>query len=499
MDIKEVLEDIDFGDSIAEQEVDKLKLYFVTTHEWNEVFGGDDDIVYGPKGSGKSAIYSLLQEESDALLKRSITFIPAENPRGTLAFKELESDPPSPEQTFIRLWKLYLLCLIGEAIKKEKTSNEHARLVVHSLEASGFLQKRSSLSEILAQAFRYVKSWIKWQDIELGAELDPATSMPTGIKGKITFATPLPEQKEAGILSVDNLLDEADAALKEVDRKIWLGIDRLDVSFAENPTLEANALRSLFRTYLDLQKLSNISLKIFLRTDIWDRIIQEGFREASHITRTIRINWNDDLLLNLILRRALQSKKLCEIYSVDRERTLSDISEQKKLFYRIFPSQVVPGKRRPATLDWMISRVKDGRGYAAPRELIQLLKYTREAQIKELEIGAEPPPNGALFSPGALKAGLKPVSEQRLNQTLYAEYPTLKPFIEQLYGEKAEQTPDTLSEIWNKPKTESLEIADKLHQIGFFERRGSKDTPTFWVPFLYRDALRLVQGKAENE
>jgi hypothetical protein len=40
--------------------------------------------------------------------------------------------------------------------------------------------------------------------------------------------------------------------------------------------------------------------------------------------------------------------------------------------------------------------------------------------------------------------------------------------------------------------------AQQLIEVGFFEARGSKDKPTFWVPFLYRDALSMSQGSAEE-
>jgi hypothetical protein len=36
-----------------------------------------------------------------------------------------------------------------------------------------------------------------------------------------------------------------------------------------------------------------------------------------------------------------------------------------------------------------------------------------------------------------------------------------------------------------------------LREIGFFELRGSKDYETFWVPFLFRDALSMSQGLAD--
>lgn len=37
-----------------------------------------------------------------------------------------------------------------------------------------------------------------------------------------------------------------------------------------------------------------------------------------------------------------------------------------------------------------------------------------------------------------------------------------------------------------------------LTKVGFLEQRGDKQDPIFWVPFLYRDALDLVQGAADE-
>ena len=65
-----------------------------------------------------------------------------------------------------------------------------------------------------------------------------------------------------------------------------------------------------------------------------------------------------------------------------------------------------------------------------------------------------------------------------------------------LDGEKTSQTPKTLSKIWKVSEEEALKIAKQLVEIGFFEPKGSKDAPKYWVPFLYRDALSMVQGTA---
>lgn len=44
---------------------------------------------------------------------------------------------------------------------------------------------------------------------------------------------------------------------------------------------------------------------------------------------------------------------------------------------------------------------------------------------------------------------------------------------------------------------EALSKAEQLAEIEFFEKRGTKEQPAYWVPFLYRDALNMVQGQAD--
>ena len=68
-----------------------------------------------------------------------------------------------------------------------------------------------------------------------------------------------------------------------------------------------------------------------------------------------------------------------------------------------------------------------------------------------------------------------------------------------LDSQKAEQTLESLSDLWGLSWEAAIAKAMELVELGFFEQRGSKDQATFWIPFLYRDALHLVQGRAETD
>jgi len=133
----------------------------------------------------------------------------------------------------------------------------------------------------------------------------------------------------------------------------------------------------------------------------------------------------------------------------------------------------------------------------APRELIHLLSCARDVQLKKLELGLPEPPGDSLCERTAFKEALPEVSRVRYAQTLCAEFPELPRPLEKLRGDKTQQTVETLGGIWRVDKQEALALAEKLAEVGFFEKRGVGNDPVFWVPFLYRDALDLVQGPAE--
>lgn len=100
------------------------------------------------------------------------------------------------------------------------------------------------------------------------------------ISGKIVPGEPTKDEREKGSVSVDGLASLANTALESAGVQIWVLLDRLDVAFVESHDLEGNALRALFRVYRDFASFDQVKLKIFLRSDIWRRITESGFREA---------------------------------------------------------------------------------------------------------------------------------------------------------------------------------------------------------------------------
>lgn len=487
------------GQRVAEEEVNELSSYFVETEQWKRVWRGDVDVVYGPKGSGKSAIYSTLVSREGQLFDRGILIKAAESPRGAPVFSSLVEEPPLSEAEFTSLWKIYFLALIADAFEEYEVRGDDAKRVIRFLTDARLRPGgKVSLGSHVRNALDYVRRIFQPSEVEPTIKIDPATGGLSGLSTRIKFSEPSSAERAKGAIHVDDLYAAADRALAEIDADIWLLLDRLDVAFAGSPDFEKNALRALFKAYLDLNDLQHVKLKIFLRTDIWNAITESGFREASHITRELVLTWERPALLQLVAQRLVRNPGLVSFYQVEPDAVRSDTREQRELFGRVYPAQVEGGPNKPQTFDWCLSRTRDGTKETAPRELIHLLSVARDLQVRSLEIG-EPEAEGEnLFQRAALKDALPTVSNVRLTKTIYAEYPNLRPFLEMLEGQKTNHSVDSLAAIWNMTNQETRDIALRLVDIGFFEKRGTFTEPEFWVPFLYRPGLKLVQGTAEG-
>ncbi|MCP9000361.1 hypothetical protein NFC73_11570 [Pseudarthrobacter sp. RMG13] len=494
---QDVLRELSFGQRVAEDEVDQLADYFVQTEQWRQLVRGQVDVVFGPKGAGKSAMYSTLLQLSDAMYEDGIVLISAEKPRGTPAFRTLSEDAPASEIEFVSLWKMYILSLIGSMFDDMNIAGQRAEEVKAALVGEGLLPtSKASLGARLKMVLAWVRRRLAPESVEGGVELDPFTGMPSGLNGKITLREPSVAEDAGGAVSVDSLLADANEVMVLNNLSAWVVFDRLDVAFSDSHDLEANALRALFKCYLDLLSYSNISLKIFLRNDIWTKIVDGGFREASHITRHLTINWSQASLLNLVVKRILNRQAVVAYAAVDASAVLLSASLQRKLFDSFYPEKIDVGRNNPATFEWILGRVQDGTKTVAPREVIHILTEAKSNQLAMLERGEDEPQGSELFTRQAVRDALPTVSRVRLEQTIYAEYPEVKAWLEALDSEKSDQFPSSLAQIWGVNEDEATQRARRLVEVGVFELRGDKKAPRYWVPFLYRPGLAVVQGKA---
>ncbi len=235
-----------------------------------------------------------------------------------------------------------------------------------------------------------------------------------------------------------------------------------------------------------MQEFSNIKLKLFVRRDLFRRIIAGGFVNLTHVNaRKIEIEWEDDDLLSLLRKRVLENSEFIEAVGLSKEASAEEV------FAVLFPAKVDAGSRRPTTWTWMILRIRDGNNVKPPRNLIDLAVRAREAQLRREDRKPETFNKDApLISSDALKYGLEALSGQRVEDTLLAEAGENSVVIELFRNGKAEHNSDSLRHALGKEDyDDSLKY---LVAIGFLEKVGG----TYKIPALYRGGLNITQGKA---
>jgi hypothetical protein len=463
-----------------------LEDHFVETDVFRALVEDRVDIIAGDKGTGKTALYRMLQQRYPHLLAK-VDVLPGFNPAGTPIFERLAAGAPLSEAQYVTIWKAYCLSLAGNWILAE-----HAPVFSHTMDELDRLLTRAGLrsadavaSTILSQVIDVVRRLAHPKSAELSTTFTPEGHVV--ISPRIELGDAIDAES---ITYHDEALRVLDAVLAEVDHEVWIALDRLDEAFQGFPNVEKPVLRALLRTYLDLTEFKRLRLKLFVRKDLFRRVVDTGFVNLTHVNaRKVEIVWDDEDLLDLLCRRFRRSGHFVEALGAS-----FDSRANEALFYAVFPRQVDPGSRSPTTLNWMLARVRDGNGVASPRNLIDLVKKAQEAQQRTEHRDATPPDemgDRGVIQSRALKRGLSALSDERVADTLIAEAGEHVHLIDKLRDGRAEHNDSSLARLLDLPPAEVRTAIKPLVEIGLLQVGE-----TYKIPMLYRGGLRIRQGKA---
>ncbi len=475
---------LDLGNSVAEFD-EALERYFVETEAFRLLSSGAIDVVAGDKGTGKTALFRILQKRYPTIPEMAnVEVVPAFNIQGNPIFQRINEDPPLQEGQYGTLWKAYFLSLAGNWLLRlwEDARTDKMFELQELLDDTGLLSADDAPSTVFSSVINLFKRLRNPKAAEGAISITPE-GLPI-ITGRVDFA----DSTEPHLyVSHDRALGVLNAALEEVDLHLWLIMDRLDEAFAGLPAAEIPALRALLRTYLDLSPYDHLKLKLFLRKDLFRRIVGDAFVNLTHVNaRKHEIMWDEDSLQHLLSLRLRDNTAFLDAAD------LTDASEGD-MFARLFPEQVDPGDRKPGTWTWMMSRVRDANDVKPPRNLIDLISKSRDAAIRREErLGSDFDRNSPLLPSDALKDGLRALSKQRVEDTLLAEAGEQGQLIERFRNGKAEHNSKSLEAQLGLKGAELDTALQFLRDIGFLELTGS----TYKVPMLYRDGLSITQGKA---
>jgi hypothetical protein len=489
------LSEISFGQPVAEQEIDRLKKeLFLETDTWKSITRDEIDLILGDKGSGKSALFLLLQDQKiKILIDNNIWMLNAENISGDTVFSNIVSTPPKSIREMEIIWYTYFLSIIGRFILSSGMKGKKAKSLIEILSSAGIVTDRKyKLSEILFSIRGFAEKVVNG---EFSISLDQNTSLPV-FSYKLNPNVQVKSVQIQYDAATDRLYKIADEILSENDLKCWILLDRLDVAFEESSDLERNALKALLKTYNKMQNLNSMKLKIFLRSDIFEKITKDGFRELSHITpKKMEILWNKESIVHLLAVRIASNTKICDLLSIDRAQLKVNFEKQVNLVEKILPPQIEIGSKKSNAFDWIYKRLADGKGQVFPRDFIYLFNEALRLERKQADIGKKSVNSGVVFSAETLKEAFKFVSTNKRDTVLYAEYPLEKKYMARLEGGKTEYSFNALCSIWGQSTDDTEKIVNKLMALGFFVRKTDIRTGYIVIPFLYRPALNLKQGK----
>lgn len=485
MQIRELLAKLDLGNSVAEFDAE-LKSYFVETQTFRALIKGDIDVIAGDKGTGKTALFRVLREryrEFDAL--KSVEILPAFNPSGNPVFQRLGQVQILTEGQYATVWKSYLLALVGNWLLEifGKDEADSLKKLDDLLTRIGLRSPDDSAQTIFSKLVNLVTRHLLPSSAEIGFSITEA-GMPV-ITPKIEFGKGK-SKKAIEIVHHEEAFALLNTCLSELGVSVWIVLDRLDEAFQGFPAVERPALRALLRTYLDLLAYENLKLKLFVRKDLFRKVVHGGFVNLTHVNaRRLDIVWDEEDLKALLCNRIRRSKAFVE--------GCGNPKADEEVFATLFPPQVDAGPRKPTTWAWMMSRIRDGNGIRPPRNLVDLVKKAQESQQRAEERAPhEYAPGTALIEPDALRKALQRLSEDRVNDTLLAEAADLAPMVEQFRDGKAEHNTATMSKLLGVSEAEVKNTAKPLIEMGFLEEIAG----SFKVPMLYRDGLSITQGKA---
>jgi len=485
--MKEVLRALDLGNSVAEFD-DSLEKYFVENEAFHALVNGKVDVVAGDKGTGKTALYRILKKRYGSLPElKGIEVLAGFNPAGSPVFQRLVREEVLKEGQYVSVWKTYILALVGnwllEIVGEDQSQN--FRDLSDMLTETGLRSKDDKPETIFSKIVNVIQKALKPKTAELEFTLSE-TGIPI-VTPKLSFFDSAEEEQPKEITH-ERALRLLDDCLGELGYSVWVVLDRLDEAFQGFPAVEIPALRALLRTYLDLLEFGNFRLKLFVRRDLFRRIIGDGFVNLTHINaRKIEISWDEGDLLNLLCRRVRDN---ADVISALHAANLSD----EELFYKLFPAKVDVATRKPTSWKWIMGRIRDGNDVRPPRNLIDLTKMARDEQLKAegrtpRAFSTEQP----VIASEAIRKALEKLSAQRVEDTLLAEAGVqTAALIQRFRRAKAEQNLESLAPILGLEGEALQSGIRQLVEVGFLE-----EIKTSWkVPMLYRDGLEITQGKA---
>ncbi|MEH1852746.1 MAG: AAA family ATPase [Nostoc sp.] len=457
-----IIESLQFPEVNA-ADTEHLGLIFQRTTDFEKFLDDTTCLIRGRKGTGKTALYSLFLKHKSVGQKLAhgrldnTVFLSAhgrfkESRPYRDEFQVIHRHLQQNDGTWESFWRAYLLLRCHqEKLFKFPRNNKFSRLkeIINKLPTEGW----------------------QYESTQALLQLSTHSDLRLIVKDAINII-----HQEA----------------KDKSQKLWFLYDDLDEDFREAGEVRQQAITGLFQLIqsCDANRFTAIRFKVFLREDIWNRLI---FDNRSHFNgRDILLQWTRVDFLRLALRQVIQSqdfKNLVDKFSPIAVESIDQASEEviDKALELLWGSRRRTGDKAKYVSRWVYERLTDSSGTTFPRSLSILLEGAKEQELSYKGKSSIQPPTDRLLRSKALEFGLKKASEKRCDE-IREEYPDLANFFESLKLKSAFLTQDELHTIWQDSAHDIAsfeEFSSFLSEIGIIEWREKEQRYKFADIYVY--------------
>jgi hypothetical protein len=458
------LADLKFGNEAAERD-DLLSASYVQRPSATAILGQDQTMV-GDRGSGKSAIFRKLAEDTRAGRPE---IYPVTN-TGDLLHKVIADDRAWLDTDALRAaWLVVVAALAAQALPadapKDLRRDAAALRAVLGFPAAGTAGRAVRLLRAIARLAGGTTLKFAVGPAELEVQL------PAGSSARASRAP----------VDVEAFLRGTDAALGQSSRPAVLMFDRIDETFKYDRARQQAVVQALLQAEAQVSLLENVRLIVFLRTDLFELYdIQE---KNKLVSRTFTIKWAEEEWLQVLVRRALANESLQRL--ARRPRAGDGRTDARAGLEALFPPEI---EGQPVDR-WLIDSLRNGNGDVSPRLAVLLLYLARQRAARPDAVVSALP----LFSAAEVGGAMTELSELSFSEVV-SDFKVAPTFVQNCRAGKLETF--ALADVRNLFDEAEGKVSDQvrlLERLGFLERivrqRSTENGPVreslFRVPRLY--------------
>jgi len=446
---EQILQELRFSGGTAEYQDDFLET-FVQTDLVNRALQLNTPLILGRKGTGKTAIFRRLLEDTKV---NSIVVL-----------------SPSPLKGN-RPW----------VINSEGFSSINKILENNDKNWRDFWLLQICLA-----------CWSSWH----GEPPKPDTALlevlgnhPTSELEVVRWLENLLPISQIGLLSRD-WLTRFDRAAQS---PLFLLIDGLDTGFGnteQDRDRRTEAIEGLLSLVTDLgESLQYLKFKVLLREDIWRKL---KFDNQSHFYgRSVTLVWKDKAtFFKVLVKQALKSQSFKQVVeSADQGRILNGYDHLSELqvfaIWNLLVGERMRGGKSAFTRNWVWKRIADGSDNHSPRALLQLFAEAKNWEQREQK---QNPYEKTIIRPRALSSSLEKVSKQALDALINEEFRELEELVDRL--KEIGYSPFKATEVTGFD--DQLSLAREVGLLSIYE--GSEnEVERYKVPDLYLSGIGMTR------